>query len=583
MKHLKHTHISELWLKAASIGSIWAANEIILGSFLHNLRIPMSGTLMSFLSVAFVVAFSRMWPERGLIWRAGVIAALMKSLSPSAIIFGPMIGIMSEAFILEFSLFIFGRRLPGFLIGGAFAVMMVLIQKVLTFLITYGWNIILMLEEMYHYSVKQFHWEHLEAKWAVAAIFGIYALIGMLGGILGYITGNKAVELDKEKLFVDENNQKFQSLFEHTSSDKYSGWLLLFHLFTLIFGFYVINNFSLLYIAVFIGAYIAFTIYRYGNSFRHLRKPSFWLFFIAITLLAGLFMHSGEEGQVFSLAGLLIGVKMNIRAAFVLVSFASISKELKNPIIKSILYKRGFANLYQAMELSFAVLPASTAAFPSVKEMIRKPVQSIAKLILYAEKILSIVKAKNKSLPSIIIISGNIQEGKTTFVEKVINRLGRKELKVGGFLSKVIYDDNQRTGYYLYDLSTERSEMLCTISEHAEWSRYGKFYFNPQGQKLGLSILQNIPDNTQIVVVDEIGPLELGGEGWAPAIEQLIVQSSIPMIWVVREHLLKKIARKWTVGEIYYFKLNESPRAEEVEDIVLKILSSQVSHQGEIA
>jgi nucleoside-triphosphatase THEP1 len=574
MKHFKQTHISELWLKAASIGSIWAANEIILGSFLHNLRIPMSGTLMSFLSVAFIVAFSRMWTERGLIWRAGVIAALMKSLSPSAIIFGPMIGIMSEAFILEISLIIFGRKLPGFLIGGAFAVMMVLIQKVFTFLITYGWNIILMLEEMYHYSVKQFHWENLDAKWAVVAIFGVYALIGILGGILGYITGNKAVELDKNELEFKENDQRFQSLFEHTSSDKYSGWLLLFHLFTLIFGFYIINNFSLLYIAIFIGAYIAFTIYRYGNSFRHLRKPSFWIFFIAITLLAGLFMQSGEEGHLFSKAGLLIGIKMNIRAAFVLVSFASISKELKNPIIKSILYKRGFANLYQAMELSFAVLPASTAAFPSVKEMIRRPVQSIAKLILYAEKILQIVKTKNKNLPSIIIISGNIQEGKTTFVEKVINRLKRKEISLGGFLSKVIYQNDKRTGYQLFDLNTERKELLCTVVEHPQWNHYGKFYFNPKGQELGVDILKNISEESQLIVIDEIGPLELGGEGWSAAIDELVRNSARPMIWVVREHLVEKIARKWTVGEVYHFMLHDSPRAEDVEKVVLKIINA---------
>jgi len=574
MKHFKQTHISELWLKAASIGSIWAANEIILGSFLHNLRIPMSGTLMSFLSVAFIVAFSRMWTERGLIWRAGVIAALMKSLSPSAIIFGPMIGIMSEAFILEISLIIFGRKLPGFLIGGAFAVMMVLIQKVFTFLITYGWNIILMLEEMYHYSVKQFHWENLDAKWAVVAIFGVYALIGILGGILGYITGNKAVELDKNELEFKENDQRFQSLFEHTSSDKYSGWLLLFHLFTLIFGFYIINNFSLLYIAIFIGAYIAFTIYRYGNSFRHLRKPSFWIFFIAITLLAGLFMQSGEEGHLFSKAGLLIGIKMNIRAAFVLVSFASISKELKNPIIKSILYKRGFANLYQAMELSFAVLPASTAAFPSVKEMIRRPVQSIAKLILYAEKILQIVKTKNKNLPSIIIISGNIQEGKTTFVEKVINRLKRKEITLGGFLSKVIYQNDKRTGYQLFDLNTERKELLCTVVEHPQWNHYGKFYFNPKGQELGVDILKNISEESQLIVIDEIGPLELGGEGWSAAIDELVRNSARPMIWVVREHLVEKIARKWTVGEVYHFMLHDSPRAEDVEKVVLKIINA---------
>ncbi len=571
MKHFKQTHISELWLKAASIGSIWAANEIILGSFLHNLRIPISGTVMSFLSVAFVVAFSKMWPERGLIWRAGVIAALMKSLSPSAIIFGPMIGIMSEAFILEIVLYIFGRRLPGFLIGGTLAVTFVLIQKIVTAIVTYGWDIILIFEQLYDYSMHQFHWENLDAKYAVMALFAIYVLIGMSGGYIGYLTGKRAQQMGKKRdLDFQKSKERFQSLFEHTTSYKYSGWLLLMHIVVMMLGFYIINTASLLYISIFIGIYIAFTIYHYGRAFKHLRKPSFWIFFIVITLIAS-FLMPGDDGKMFSMNGLLIGVKMNIRAAFVLLSFASISKELKNPIIKSILYKRGFANLYQAMELAFMVLPASISAFPNVKNMIRKPVQSIAELILYAETILEMVKDKHEKLPPVIIISGNIQEGKTTFVEKVINRLARKELPAAGFLAKVIYDGDKRTGYQLQDLSSDRSELLCTIEEHPDWEHYGKFYFNPNAQQVGNAILNSIPDEAKLIVIDEIGPLELGGDGWAPAIEQLVSHSSQPMIWVVREHLVEKIARKWTVGEIYHFKLHESPRAEEVEEVILKL------------
>jgi nucleoside-triphosphatase THEP1/MFS family permease len=575
MREFKQTHISGLWLKAAAIGSIWAANEIILGSFLHNLRVPMSGTFMSFLSVAFVVAFSRMWPERGLIWRAGVIAALMKSLSPSAIIFGPMIGIMSEAFILEFVLLLLGRTLPGFLIGGALAVMMVLVQKVLTFLVTYGWDIIVMLEQMYRYSVKQFHWENLDADMAVAAIFGIYGIIGMTGGFLGYITGGKARQIEESGIYTKDEKQVSQSLFEHTSDDRYSSWLLLVHLVSLIGGFYIINNFPLWVTALFIGAYVAFTIYRYGNSFRHLRKPSFWLFFVAITLLAGLFMQPDTSSGLFSWQGLMIGIKMNIRAAFVLVSFASISKELKNPIIKSILYRRGFANLYQAIELAFAVLPASMAAFPKAKEIIRHPVQSIATLIAFAQKLLLVITEKNRQLPPVIIISGNIQEGKTTFVEKVINRLQRKNVKAAGFLSKVIYENGERSGYTLIDLQSKTSAELCSIKEDKSRERYGKFYFNAEGQELGIRILQNIPDDADYIVIDEIGPLELGGKGWAKAIEQLTRRESRPMIWVVREQLVEKIARKWTVGSVYHFVLNERPRAEEVEQLLLKLIDSK--------
>ena len=38
--------IDEKWIKASIIGTIWAASEIVLGSFLHNLKVPFSGNIL---------------------------------------------------------------------------------------------------------------------------------------------------------------------------------------------------------------------------------------------------------------------------------------------------------------------------------------------------------------------------------------------------------------------------------------------------------------------------------------------------------------------------------------------------------
>ena len=60
--------------------------------------------------------------ENGLIWRAGIICALMKSISPSAVILGPMTGILTEALLVELSVWLFGKNIFGYLIAGALAV-----------------------------------------------------------------------------------------------------------------------------------------------------------------------------------------------------------------------------------------------------------------------------------------------------------------------------------------------------------------------------------------------------------------------------------------------------------------------------
>ena len=85
-----------VWRRAAIYGSLWAASEIVVGSFLHNLRIPFAGSLLAAFGVLVMTAGHRAHPERGLIWRSAVVCALMKSISPSAVILGPMVGIAME-------------------------------------------------------------------------------------------------------------------------------------------------------------------------------------------------------------------------------------------------------------------------------------------------------------------------------------------------------------------------------------------------------------------------------------------------------------------------------------------------------
>ena len=127
-----------IWLKAAMLGSLWASVEIILGSFLHNLHIPLSGTILAALGLTLMINGYKLWPEKGLFWRTALITAAMKSISPSAIIFGPMIGIFMEGLILEILVRLFRGRWPGFIIGGALAVSWSLFQKIFVLLMTYG-------------------------------------------------------------------------------------------------------------------------------------------------------------------------------------------------------------------------------------------------------------------------------------------------------------------------------------------------------------------------------------------------------------------------------------------------------------
>jgi hypothetical protein len=86
------------------------------------------------------------------------------------------------------------------------------------------------------------------------------------------------------------------------------------------------------------------------------------------------------------LNGLLIGLEMVMRAFFVVVAFTSLSIELRNPLVRELIFSKGFDKVYLALELSFASLPLMIDAMPKPKYFIRYPIRSLSKMMIQAKE-----------------------------------------------------------------------------------------------------------------------------------------------------------------------------------------------------
>jgi nucleoside-triphosphatase THEP1 len=546
----KYTNrLSEIWLKAAVMGSLWASFEIIIGSFLHNLRFPFSGTLLSFASVGLIIAFLQVWKNRGLVWRAGLVAALLKSISPSAIILGPMIGIFTEALIIEVFVLLLGRNLPGYMIGGALAVFSTLLHKVFSLLVTYGFDLIVIVEELYQYISRQAGLTEGDPVIFIFIIVLIYLLAGMSGALLGYLGGRRVKELKSKSKAVSPDQG--DSLFSNLPLRKSSPWFLLLHLFCIILCLYMINMIPLWYAAIPSLAYAAYCMRTYKKSMRSFRKVSFWIWFMSITVLAAVFWNGLSKGVIWDWDGLIVGLRMNLRAVIILTGFAAISHELRNPIIRTVLYHNGFANVYHAVELAFSVLPGMIDNLPGIKMLFRKPVSSLASIIKQATEVLPIVRKEMIHQTSVYIITGEIQGGKTTYLNCLVHMLKDHKVKLSGFVATGVHDKDGRIGYDLEDVSTGVRVPYIRNKPSADTIRQGKYYFNAAGLAFGKKILDQInKENTDMIVIDEIGPVELKGKSWADDIERLVRNTTVPHLWVVRKPLLKKVMRHWPIGQI---------------------------------
>ncbi|MCX6320442.1 MAG: hypothetical protein NTX93_01360 [Bacteroidia bacterium] len=561
METIIYKPLNSIWLKASVVGSIWASIEIILGSFLHNLKIPFSGMILSFISVYILIAFLQVWKENGLIWRAGIICALMKSVSPSALILGPMIGIFTEAILIELFIFVFGKNLIGYLVGGAFAVLATLLHKLVNLLILYGFDFIKILSDLYLFAVKQIDLEQLNPTSLIIFITIIYIITGMTGAIAGYVTGLKYLKTknlsdDQSEIILHSKNQ----LFDQTTKQSYSLIYLLINLFSIVAILFLMNSNFVIVTTISSFIYIGFCILNYKNSLRRLKKISFWISFIVITFAAAFLWNGFSHGAFFSLDGLIIGLKMNARAIILVIGFASISVELKNPLIKSVLYHRGFANLYQSLSLAFSALPFFLSNL-SKSENNNKGISRISfhGILSQAETLFRIFEKEHSQRPTVVIITGDIHQGKTTFTQKIITDLLEQKIRIAGFLSIGINENGKRIGFNLVDIESSRQIELCSDKKDEKRLKFGQYYFNNAAILRGMEILNN--DNLsdkQLIIIDEIGPLELNGQGWSGAIENITRSIIVPQLWVVRKSIVKKITRKWNIGNAYIFDITES-------------------------
>ncbi len=535
----------EIWLKATVIGSLWASMEIILGSFFHNLRIPLAGTWLTVISIIFIIAFLQIWKEKGILWRAGLICALMKSVSPSAILIGPMIGIFSEAILIDASTRILGRNFIAYAVGGSLAMISTLMHKVFTLLIYYGFNLVQLIKNLYQFSVKQLGIPGLKPEKALFILLVFYVILGFISSFLGYLIGKKASKKsaqDRPSSKIEISHEKH--LFKLDDKQQFSVKVLFLHLLVMISALLFLNNYSLQLSLIFIIPYVLISFIHYKRSLNHLKKPQFWIYFILITFLASLFFNGFNSQQIFNIEGLMIGVKMNIRAILILVAFSVISVELRNPVIKTVLQKRGFSQLYQSLGLAFSVLPSIIGQFVKPKHFLRMPAHTMSEIIIQAKQLYETFERKLKK-PKVIILSGNKHSGKTTFALELANTLRLKGEKVGGFLAPGQFENNQRKEFEILDLNTRKRMLLCGIHQK-EGEKIGPFRFNPGGQEMGKKILA--PENlkeTEIVFIDEIGPLELKGFGWAKSIDQLMDDPDKIHFWIVRRGIIKRVIQKW--------------------------------------
>jgi nucleoside-triphosphatase len=121
---------------------------------------------------------------------------------------------------------------------------------------------------------------------------------------------------------------------------------------------------------------------------------------------------------------------------------------------------------------------------------------------------------------TIIVLTGPPGAGKTTAIMRAARELKERGMKIGGIVSRELRENNERIGFEFIDLATGDKSVLASITGNGP--RVGKYFVNLTGCRFAAERLKIAASNSDIIICDEIGPMELKSQEFIDSVENLL-------------------------------------------------------------
>ena len=138
----------------------------------------------------------------------------------------------------------------------------------------------------------------------------------------------------------------------------------------------------------------------------------------------------------------------------------------------------------------------------------------------------------------VIIITGALGVGKTEVCRKLIEVVRKQGHTCGGILTYKSADKS----LVIEDIQTGERETLASINDIFHGPRTPKYFFNLAGIDFGLRAISTA--SSTILLVDELGHLELRGEGFAQVLGLIQTGKFKVYVLVIRGGLLSDFLPK---------------------------------------
>jgi nucleoside-triphosphatase len=133
-------------------------------------------------------------------------------------------------------------------------------------------------------------------------------------------------------------------------------------------------------------------------------------------------------------------------------------------------------------------------------------------------------------------MTGEPGVGKTTALVRTISLIRAHGYSIGGMISREVRVKGERIGFELIDLSSGQKGVLASIKLNMG-PKVGKYRVNLTDlAEIGAKSLLNAVDFYDIIVCDEIGPMELFSPDFRRA-AKVVIDSDKPVIGIIHKSL----------------------------------------------
>lgn len=132
----------------------------------------------------------------------------------------------------------------------------------------------------------------------------------------------------------------------------------------------------------------------------------------------------------------------------------------------------------------------------------------------------------------LLFVTGRPGIGKTSVLLRAVKGLKSKGYRIGGMLSREVREKGVRIGFEIVDFHSGRKGWLAHVRQPVG-PKVGKYRVNLNDLNLiGAGSIRDAAKNAQIIIIDEIGPMELFSQAFREAVIEAM-KSGKPLLGTI--------------------------------------------------